>query len=183
MTVFYDGFDYATDNAFLVEGGWTTLLAGGTLGNNFGSAAASSLMWGNPTAAGNTQAGLEYNHTTSLGNAGDTISMDANVFRGGGSTYTMSIILWDGADAGTRNVVATNTDDPGGGIGPLQALQTVSYTALPGDVGKEIIFVYEHSQNWGETADVTFDVTPVPEPSSTALLGLGGLALILRRRK
>lgn len=32
---------------------------------------------------------------------------------------------------------------------------------------------------------VTFDsiVTPVPEPSSTALLGLGGLALILRRKK
>ena len=27
------------------------------------------------------------------------------------------------------------------------------------------------------------DTTPVPEPSSTALLGLGGLALILRRRK
>lgn len=27
------------------------------------------------------------------------------------------------------------------------------------------------------------NVTPVPEPSSTALLGLGGLALILRRRK
>ena len=27
------------------------------------------------------------------------------------------------------------------------------------------------------------DITPVPEPSTTALLGLGGLALILRRRK
>ena len=27
------------------------------------------------------------------------------------------------------------------------------------------------------------DITPVPEPSSTALIGLGGLALILRRRK
>jgi hypothetical protein len=27
------------------------------------------------------------------------------------------------------------------------------------------------------------DVTPVPEPTTTALLGLGGLALILRRRK
>lgn len=27
------------------------------------------------------------------------------------------------------------------------------------------------------------NVTPIPEPSSTALLGLGGLALILRRRK
>ncbi|BDS06873.1 hypothetical protein NT6N_19130 [Oceaniferula spumae] len=31
--------------------------------------------------------------------------------------------------------------------------------------------------------DLTFDVTAVPEPSSAALLGLGGLALILRRRK
>lgn len=30
---------------------------------------------------------------------------------------------------------------------------------------------------------VTFDTVVVPEPSSTALLGLGGLALILRRRK
>ncbi|MEJ6778802.1 MAG: PEP-CTERM sorting domain-containing protein [Akkermansiaceae bacterium] len=36
-------------------------------------------------------------------------------------------------------------------------------------------------------SNVSFDTTgafaPVPEPSSTALLGLGGLALILRRRK
>ncbi|MGJ8672095.1 PEP-CTERM sorting domain-containing protein [Rubritalea sp.] len=31
--------------------------------------------------------------------------------------------------------------------------------------------------------DFTMEVTAVPEPSSTALLGLGGLALILRRRK
>lgn len=31
--------------------------------------------------------------------------------------------------------------------------------------------------------DIQFTVTAVPEPSSAALLGLGGLALILRRRK
>ena len=31
--------------------------------------------------------------------------------------------------------------------------------------------------------DIDYTVTAVPEPSSTALLGLGGLALILRRRK
>ena len=31
--------------------------------------------------------------------------------------------------------------------------------------------------------NVTITATTVPEPSSTALLGLGGLALILRRRK
>ena len=32
-------------------------------------------------------------------------------------------------------------------------------------------------------SEVRFDGTTVPEPSTTALLGLGGLALILRRRK
>lgn len=30
---------------------------------------------------------------------------------------------------------------------------------------------------------IAFETVPIPEPSSTALLGLGGLALILRRRK
>ncbi len=31
--------------------------------------------------------------------------------------------------------------------------------------------------------DITVTTTPVPEPSGTALLGLGCLALILRRRR
>lgn len=31
--------------------------------------------------------------------------------------------------------------------------------------------------------DATFDIQAIPEPTSTALLGLGGLALILRRRR
>jgi len=34
-----------------------------------------------------------------------------------------------------------------------------------------------------EAIILTFDITAVPEPSSTALLGLGGLALMLRRRR
>ncbi len=37
---------------------------------------------------------------------------------------------------------------------------------------------------WSDVREVAFNVAaPVPEPSSAALLGLGGLALILRRRK
>lgn len=41
------------------------------------------------------------------------------------------------------------------------------------------------ASNGGITAvsEYTITSTPVPEPSATALLGLGGLALILRRRK
>ncbi|MEJ6571203.1 MAG: PEP-CTERM sorting domain-containing protein [Akkermansiaceae bacterium] len=39
-------------------------------------------------------------------------------------------------------------------------------------------------RNWlGGLGEVRFEGTAVPEPSTTALLGLGGLALILRRRK
>lgn len=38
-------------------------------------------------------------------------------------------------------------------------------------------------QRWRmDNLDFGIDVDPIPEPSSTALLGLGGLALILRRR-
>ncbi|MBT8038347.1 MAG: PEP-CTERM sorting domain-containing protein [Verrucomicrobiae bacterium] len=43
----------------------------------------------------------------------------------------------------------------------------------------------EGSQNYFTLAEVraAADFTPVPEPSSTALLGLGGIALLLRRRR
>jgi len=34
-----------------------------------------------------------------------------------------------------------------------------------------------------QLADLQLDVTSIPEPSSTALIGLGGLALVLRRRR
>ncbi len=38
--------------------------------------------------------------------------------------------------------------------------------------------------NWRiESVDLQFSTTPVPEPSTTALIGLAGVALILRRRK
>ena len=43
--------------------------------------------------------------------------------------------------------------------------------------------VADVSINWNHMAGVTFDTAPIPEPTTTALLGLGGLALILRRRK
>ncbi len=39
------------------------------------------------------------------------------------------------------------------------------------------------SPAYGGSYDLAMQVTTVPEPSSAALLGLGGLALILRRRK
>jgi len=42
---------------------------------------------------------------------------------------------------------------------------------------------FEGKTNRWDNISIVGDVVAVPEPSSTALLGLGGLALILRRRK
>jgi len=48
---------------------------------------------------------------------------------------------------------------------------------------ESITNVFIDSNNFTSYDDIGFIVTPVPEPSSTALLGLGGLALIMRRRR
>lgn len=132
---------------------------------------------------------MEYNHTVAL-NAGDTITMNATINRWSdgssgvnGYAYTMEILLWDGADAGTITSAA-------GGVqqGLSANLDEVSYTVLPADAGKQVIFRQGNTGSgtglgggWGETSSVTYEI--IPEPSSTALLGLGGLALVLRRRK
>lgn len=55
-----------------------------------------------------------------------------------------------------------------------------------GDIsaGETIIFTLDDNGNAsGDEHFGNFTISTVPEPSSTALLGLGGLALILRRRK
>jgi hypothetical protein len=52
---------------------------------------------------------------------------------------------------------------------------TLSLTTTAGNAGKL------NFRNIAFSLDVT--ATPIPEPSSTALVGLGGLALILRRRR
>lgn len=51
--------------------------------------------------------------------------------------------------------------------------------------GTETPTFYAHGAGTvsGESFDQVFRTVPVPEPSSAALLGLGGIALILRRRK
>ena len=60
---------------------------------------------------------------------------------------------------------------------------TLSYTATAADAGRRI-GVSLWAPNDASWDDITVtSVSVVPEPGSTALLGLGGLALILRRRR
>ena len=171
-TVFTDTFNYTTANAFIAEGGWTTVT--GTIDTDIGSVSTDGgYMWG-------YNGSLEYNDTATTVAEGDVITMNANVRRAG-YPYVMTLDLWDGVTTATRSQVDTTSQTP-----PTAALTELSYTVTAADIsaGRDhVIFHYGHAANWGETADVTFGITAVPEPSSAALLGLSGLAFILRRRK
>lgn len=91
-----------------------------------------------------------------------------------GDVIIGSATTFDDGAAGTPNGQWNNYT--ASGIVPVGAdtvFITVANSAAAGQAGT----------NDGYVDLVTFSTTVVPEPSSTALLGLGGLALILRRRK
>jgi hypothetical protein len=93
--------------------------------------------------------------------------------------YNVSVFMGRNNDQFGRIWTGTLGDDPGSentgdyGFGS----STVAVTVGAGDS----LFYIHQEDNSGGTSGLI--VNPIPEPSSAALLGLGGLALILRRRK
>jgi hypothetical protein len=61
--------------------------------------------------------------------------------------------------------------------------QTIQNQGTPGTAGSSQIFSTVILTGTDATFANALDIAIVPEPSTTALLGLGGLALILRRRR
>lgn len=123
--------------------------------------------------------GLEWNAALGTYTAGDTVARnDANA----GSTGWLN----DGANSvlaftGGNAIIL---DDPG-----YLNYQQVSFSFTIGDEiakgtatnGEDVAFRLFGATNTAIIDNVSIDV--VPEPSTTALIGLGGLALILRRRR
>jgi len=58
-----------------------------------------------------------------------------------------------------------------------------TFLGVSPDIDGKIVFTTSQPSNAGNPAFNGLLINAVPEPSTTALLGLGGLALILRRRK
>lgn len=103
-----------------------------------------------------------------LGFSGSTVTIDASAYTGGAATF----VLVD-----TELFGATYANN-GGGFGTIGTI--IAPTGFTATLDQSL---FDGDDDDGFTGEITLTFTAVPEPSSTALLGLGGLALILRRRK
>ncbi len=130
----------------------------------------------------NGSSGLNYsveNYTLSFSNNNGTSYQAITSYDSLSTTSGISLAV-DGAGLLTAGfpTTFTNTYTMVSTLGPITNLRMDFPPYAGGGPGgtpgeEETLFLTEF----------TVAVTPVPEPSSTALLGLGGLALILRRRK
>ena len=116
-----------------------------------------------------------------------------------GQQYDVDFLVWDEHQAGTVIQSITHTTGTVGGTmgGPLtfgfgqvcgdeltsDTDSRISGTSLVADIGGKLTFSVAASGSNTNALLNGVTITLVPEPSSTALLGLGGLALILRRRR
>ncbi|NWK56557.1 PEP-CTERM sorting domain-containing protein [Verrucomicrobiaceae bacterium N1E253] len=148
----------------------------------------------------NNEAGQSIGDITS--NLGQTIRITYDLTRrtNEGTNWNHRVRLYAGD--GTGYTAASDTADPNADLSdaflaevtgansgaPANTFEskTVDVT-LPSTYTGSLDQLYLSFKNRaGTTAQLHFDdvtVTVIPEPSSSALLGLGGLALILRRRK
>lgn len=171
--------------------GWDVIGTAGTTGNA-ADVSATTLSTGWTIA-------LDFDNVTNTGvggtginaNAGTTIT-EANAIVDGlfinNNTATISITIAGLADGVTYGFVA-HTGRNSDGVDATVAGQTATWAAGGGQeisfsqiaAGGEITFDFTSAGN-NATLNA-LSITAIPEPSSAALLGLGGLALILRRRK
>ena len=109
-----------------------------------------------------------------LGFGFSTITIDVSAYTGGDATFVLvDTDLFNGSYASN-----------GGGFGTINTITNTAVNSWGG--GYDVTYdqsLFDGAPGDGFTGQITLTLTAVPEPSSTALLGLGGLALMLRRKR
>jgi hypothetical protein len=132
--------------------------------------------------AAQQHSGLSYQTTGYAVSAGDVFTLTIAVGHapgyGAGTTYGMGLCLDD------PNSIVSSTSGAVAGIaeGTWQDV-TVTYTATAADAGKYIGVRFSADSVCALFDYVRLDVTPAPEPTTMSLVGLGGIGLLLRRKK
>lgn len=141
-----------------------------------------------------------FNYTTNIGTAHPDLFQDFYFKNGGTMTLTLSgpgisadtaydMTFWSLYAAEARNTTITATAGTTGTtlgpiayeINPTSLSQNAASGTFTSDSSGNLTLFVGGTNNRPALNGFSMDV--VPEPSTTALLGLGGLALILRRRK
>lgn len=122
-----------------------------------------------------------YNMTSHLVSVGDVYTYSWDHASRADRTHTVGLVFDDGGTV--TSIVSSEITTTG--LATPNTYGGGTYTVLAGDaaIGKTIGMGIHATAAYPEVDNFILSVDQVPEPSSAALLGLGGLALILRRRK
>ncbi len=113
---------------------------------------------------------------TAFIDSGESLSATINFNPGPSSVFTN--ITFGAFQAYGEGDASINSGATIATSNPVGAINNTSFTLENVDPGSDVFGIGFMTLNV-----VTADSVAVPEPSSTALLGLGGLAVLLRRRK
>ena len=179
----------------------------GSLVDNSGSGTAASVTW---SAQGGGVWGDNTATTDANAGVGDAMLRRGYIDDNGGDAFSSVTFSVSGIAYATYDVVVYYSS--GDGTNPQLQATNINGTEMSPDPAAGANNQYGTNPNWDATNTVTFSslsgasfsgftvdrntvgtgrasiaglqiVEIIPEPSSAALLGLGGLALILRRRK
>jgi hypothetical protein len=115
--------------------------------------------------------------------AGDVITLQVDVAyttHSGGTGQVGAVALYENSAA---SIVAQNTDSFTTLPDQTWETFTVTYTATPADAGRQIGILLSCNSYQDVFDNVQLSVTSAPEPATMALLAVGGLVTLIRRKR